>query len=167
MSDQDKKQSCITNEEKVTVEPQTYETSIDEGQNGSDKEDNPDGVGKTEGTAQPEEPSAPYSTFTKGEKISITLLVSFLAIISPLSGQIYLPALDAIAQSLDVPISYINLTITTFMVRSARFHTAVRGTDIHLRSSKALPPLSSAISPTSMVVVRHISSASLSMSWPI
>ena len=63
-----------------------------------------------------EPPEPPYSTFTNAQKIMITLTVSFLAIISPLSGQIYLPALDQLATDLHVPISYINLTITTFMV---------------------------------------------------
>ena len=63
-------------------------------------------------------PAPPYSTFTNAQKIGITLTVSFLALISPLSGQVYLPALDPIAQDLHVPISYINLTITTFMVRA-------------------------------------------------
>ncbi len=61
-------------------------------------------------------PPPPYSDFTNGQKIGTTLMVSFLAIISPLSGQIYLPALNSLAESLNVPVSYISLTITTFMV---------------------------------------------------
>jgi hypothetical protein len=71
-----------------------------------------------DGTTEPEvvEAQPPYSSFTNGQKIAITLTVSFLALISPLSGQIYLPALEALAESLNVPVSYINLTITTFMV---------------------------------------------------
>ncbi len=67
-----------------------------------------------------EPPSAPYSAFTKAQKIAITLTVSFLAIISPLSGQIYLPALDPLSKDLGVSISLINLTITTFMVCQPR-----------------------------------------------
>ncbi|OAA59624.1 Major facilitator superfamily domain, general substrate transporter [Niveomyces insectorum RCEF 264] len=65
---------------------------------------------------RPETPAPPYSTFTNRQKIAITLTVSFLAIISPLSGQVYLPALNAIADDLHVPVSDINLTITTFMI---------------------------------------------------
>ncbi|KJR85261.1 MFS transporter [Sporothrix schenckii 1099-18] len=61
-------------------------------------------------------PPPPYSRFTHRQKIGITLTVSFLAIISPLSGQIYLPALNSLATDLHVPISSINLTITTFMI---------------------------------------------------
>ncbi len=65
----------------------------------------------------PEEASeAPYSCFTHRQKIAITLTISFLAIISPLSGQIYLPALNSLAEDLHVSVSSINLTITTFMV---------------------------------------------------
>lgn len=61
--------------------------------------------------------SPPYSRFTHRQKIGITLSVSFLAIISPLSGQIYLPALNELATDLHVSVSQINLTITAFMVR--------------------------------------------------
>lgn len=71
-------------------------------------------------SANPEDegpPPPPYSRFTHRQKIGITLTVSFLAIISPLSGQIYLPALNSLATDLHVPVSSINLTITTFMVR--------------------------------------------------
>ncbi|CAK7265624.1 hypothetical protein SEPCBS119000_001608 [Sporothrix epigloea] len=60
--------------------------------------------------------SAPYSRFTHRQKIGITLGVSFLAIISPLSGQIYLPALNELATDLHVSVSQINLTITAFMI---------------------------------------------------
>ncbi|CAK7263896.1 hypothetical protein SEPCBS57363_000800 [Sporothrix epigloea] len=60
--------------------------------------------------------SPPYSRFTHRQKIGITLSVSFLAIISPLSGQIYLPALNELATDLHVSVSRINLTITAFMI---------------------------------------------------
>ena len=61
-------------------------------------------------------PEPPYSSFTHGQKIAITLTVSFLAIISPLSGQVYLPALNSLAEDLHVSVSSINLTITAFMI---------------------------------------------------
>ncbi|KAH8899331.1 MFS general substrate transporter [Thozetella sp. PMI_491] len=63
-----------------------------------------------------ETPSPLYSTFTRPQKIAITLSVSFLAIISPLSGQIYLPALGELSKDLGVSLDLLSLTITTFMI---------------------------------------------------
>ncbi|CAG9951924.1 unnamed protein product [Clonostachys rosea f. rosea IK726] len=59
---------------------------------------------------------APYTIFSAREKASIIVLVSFLAIISPLSGSIYLPALTSIADSLQLSISLVNLTVTTYLI---------------------------------------------------
>ncbi|GIJ85142.1 hypothetical protein Asppvi_003998 [Aspergillus pseudoviridinutans] len=58
----------------------------------------------------------PYCILPKGEKISIILLVSFAAIISPISSGIYFPALNNLAQDLNVSISLINITITTYLI---------------------------------------------------
>ncbi|OTA98285.1 hypothetical protein M426DRAFT_259339 [Hypoxylon sp. CI-4A] len=58
----------------------------------------------------------PYSVFTHREKASMILLVSFTAVISPLSGAIYLPALPSLAQELGVSTSLINLTVTTYLI---------------------------------------------------
>lgn len=62
------------------------------------------------------ESEAPYSIFTHSQKIFIVLAVSFMAIISPLSGSAYLPALPAIAEDLNVSNNLINLTVTTYLV---------------------------------------------------
>ena len=67
--------------------------------------------------SQLEEPPEPlYSIYTHHEKALVIVLVSFLAIISPLSSLIYLPALPSIAKDLDVSISLVNLTVTTYLV---------------------------------------------------
>ncbi|KAF7167808.1 hypothetical protein CNMCM5623_000996 [Aspergillus felis] len=58
----------------------------------------------------------PYCILPKGDKISIILLVSFAAIISPISSGIYFPALNNLAQDLNVSISLINITITTYLI---------------------------------------------------
>jgi len=112
LSEKDK--SSLGNEEKEAVEQQPCDAAVmvEEVQTDSDTADSP--IDSKESPVEAPQPL--YSTFTKGQKIAITLTVSFLAIISPLSGQIYLPALDSIAHDLQVPISYVNLTITTFMV---------------------------------------------------
>ena len=58
----------------------------------------------------------PYCILPEGEKIFIILLVSFAAIISPISSSIYFPALNNLAKDLHVSISLINITITTYLV---------------------------------------------------
>jgi hypothetical protein len=59
----------------------------------------------------------PYSIFTSWQKRFIVLAASTGSFISPLTSNIYYPALNTIASDLHVSISQINLTITTYMVR--------------------------------------------------
>ncbi|KAI6091851.1 putative MFS transporter [Hypoxylon rubiginosum] len=63
-----------------------------------------------------EPPEPPYSVYTHREKATMIILVSFTAIISPLSGAIYLPVLPSLARDLDVSTSLINLTVTTYLI---------------------------------------------------
>jgi hypothetical protein len=58
----------------------------------------------------------PYCILPESEKIFIIPLVSFAAIISPISSSIYFPALNNLAKDLSVSISLINITITTYLV---------------------------------------------------
>lgn len=57
----------------------------------------------------------PYSVFTSREKLFIILLAGTCAFFSPVSGQIYFPVLNSIAESLHVSDSLVNLTVTTYM----------------------------------------------------
>ncbi len=59
---------------------------------------------------------APWSVFPSKEKAFVIIVGSFAALISPLSSSIYLPALNSLAHDMDVSISLINLTITTYLV---------------------------------------------------
>ena len=68
------------------------------------------------GRRQSHESEAPYSIFTHAQKISIVLAVSFMGIISPLSGSAYLPALPQISADLHVSNDLINITVTTYLV---------------------------------------------------
>jgi citrate synthase len=63
----------------------------------------------------------PYSIFTKPQKRLIILAAAVASTFSPLSANIYLPALNSIAKDLKVTPSQINLTITTYMVRNLNF----------------------------------------------
>ena len=57
-----------------------------------------------------------YSIYSKWQKSLIVLGASVAAFISPLTGQIYLPALTVISSDLNITSSQVNLTITTYMI---------------------------------------------------
>lgn len=59
---------------------------------------------------------APYSSFTLWERRMIVMGASLSALFSPLTGQIYFPALNVVADDFGVTTSQINLTITTYMI---------------------------------------------------
>ncbi|KAI1768338.1 major facilitator superfamily transporter [Hypoxylon sp. FL1150] len=59
---------------------------------------------------------ANYSAFSRWEKRGIVLGAAIGAFFSPLTAQIYLPALTVLAQEFNVTVSQINLTVTTYMI---------------------------------------------------
>ncbi|KAH7357456.1 major facilitator superfamily domain-containing protein [Pyrenochaeta sp. MPI-SDFR-AT-0127] len=61
----------------------------------------------------------PYSTFSKRQKWLIIFLSTFAASFSPLSSFIFFPAITSLSEALDVSISKINLTITSYMIIAA------------------------------------------------
>ncbi|CAG8944424.1 unnamed protein product [Penicillium salamii] len=61
-------------------------------------------------------PSHTYSVFTPSQKRLIILTAALASSFSPLSANIYYPALNSIAADLQVSTSKINLTITTYMI---------------------------------------------------
>ena len=58
----------------------------------------------------------PYSVFTKPQKQYIVIMAAIGGLFSPLSANIYFPALNAIAKDLHVSHSVVNLTLTSYMV---------------------------------------------------
>ncbi|KAJ5177144.1 chloramphenicol resistance protein [Penicillium canariense] len=56
-----------------------------------------------------------HSVFTVREKWCIVAMVSYAAWFSTLSSFIYYPAIPTLSKSLDVSVSKINLTVTTYM----------------------------------------------------
>jgi multidrug resistance protein len=58
----------------------------------------------------------PFSSFTLWQKRMIVVVASLGGFISPLTTNIYFPALNTIAADLGVSISALNLTITTYMI---------------------------------------------------
>ncbi|KAI1057074.1 hypothetical protein LB507_002467 [Fusarium sp. FIESC RH6] len=63
-----------------------------------------------------EQQDVPYSSFTTWQKRLIVLAAATTALFSPMTAQIYFPALPAIANDLNVTTSQINLTVTTYMI---------------------------------------------------
>ena len=61
----------------------------------------------------------PYSAFTRRKKILIVLCATLGGLFSPFTTNIYFPALSTIADDLNVSISQVNLTITTYMIFQA------------------------------------------------
>ena len=59
----------------------------------------------------------PFSVFSRGEKTFLVVMASLAALFSPLSANIYYPALNVLATDLNVSNSLINLTITSYLVR--------------------------------------------------
>jgi multidrug resistance protein len=65
------------------------------------------------------ESEKPFSSFTLWEKRVIVSVASFGGLLSPMTTNIYFPALNTIASDLHVTISKVNLTITTYMIFQA------------------------------------------------
>ncbi|KAL9542072.1 hypothetical protein PS6_009986 [Mucor atramentarius] len=61
-------------------------------------------------------PEEPYSIFSKRKKTVIVAIVSCSALFSPLSSNIYYPAIEVIQKDMNTTINMINLTITMYMV---------------------------------------------------
>lgn len=57
-----------------------------------------------------------YSSFSRSSKAWVTLLVAMSGFFSPLSANIYFPAVTYISEDLQVSIQLINLTITAYLL---------------------------------------------------
>lgn len=69
---------------------------------------------KTSENASPD--AEPHSIYTTNQKRAIILAASIAAFFSPLSANIYLPALNTLAKDLNVSNTLITLTVTTYLV---------------------------------------------------
>ncbi|OAQ70815.1 general substrate transporter [Pochonia chlamydosporia 170] len=87
-----------------------------------EKETGPSAVGSANEDTEKQVPAAqdngdrPYSIFTPWQKRAIVLGAAGTAFFSPLTAQIYLPALTQLSNDLNVTNTQINLTITTYMI---------------------------------------------------
>ncbi|KAK0719206.1 major facilitator superfamily domain-containing protein [Lasiosphaeris hirsuta] len=58
---------------------------------------------------------APYHVFTRRKKWQLVIIVSLAGLFSPLSSNIYFPALGAIAEDIKTDIALVSLTVTVYM----------------------------------------------------
>ncbi|MCJ1313724.1 hypothetical protein MMC25_007404 [Agyrium rufum] len=71
----------------------------------------------TDVEAVPTSPSAPLHTvFTRNQRVFVMVMTTLASFFSPLSGQIYFPAIPEIAKDYHTNTGRINLTITTYMI---------------------------------------------------
>ena len=64
-------------------------------------------------------PGPPYSVFTTRQKQYIIVMTAWGSFFSPLSSNIYFPALNTLAKDLKVSSGVINLTVTSYMIFQA------------------------------------------------
>ncbi|KAJ6001104.1 hypothetical protein N7481_001513 [Penicillium waksmanii] len=64
----------------------------------------------------PPQPEEPYHILSNKQKWNLVILVSLASSFSPLSSNIYFPAIDTISKDLQVNASLVALTITVYMV---------------------------------------------------
>jgi MFS family permease len=72
--------------------------------------------GTLAGSPSPSEPQVPYHILSKKQKWNLVIFVSLAASFSPLSSNIYFPAINTISNTLGVSASLVALTITVYMV---------------------------------------------------
>lgn len=99
-------------ESEITTTTEPSEQASDGREVGGEKDSTEEHVAAQEDSP----PEPPYSVLSEPAKVSIILIASFAAIISPISSSIYFPALNSLAQDLDVSVSLITLTVTTYLV---------------------------------------------------
>jgi hypothetical protein len=101
----------------------------------------------------------PYSIFSGAEKVFYAWVASMAAFSSPVSSNIYYPALTVLASDLHTSVGNINLTITTYMVCSSRSATEGGSMLTLRRFFRPLHRLLLEESQTDGVEGRHISFA--------
>jgi hypothetical protein len=68
--------------------------------------------------ATSDRPEPPHSIFPKWQRMAYVYVASLAAFSSPVSSSIYYPAMLTLAKDLNTSLTNINLTITTYLVRT-------------------------------------------------
>jgi MFS family permease len=96
-------------------EPQATST-IATGQEHTTQQESPSKDCDVEKAAEEPPIPAPWSTFTHRQKCLIVAMVSIASFFSPLSANIYFPALDTLSKDFNTSESVMNLTLTSYMI---------------------------------------------------
>jgi hypothetical protein len=72
--------------------------------------------GALQPSAAPLAASEPHSIYTKNQKRMMVVAAAIASTFSPITGNIYLPALNSVAHDLNVSNSVVTLTVTFYMV---------------------------------------------------
>ncbi|CAK7210818.1 hypothetical protein SCUCBS95973_000918 [Sporothrix curviconia] len=91
-----------------------HDDDHDQPENENEDEDEDDNQADATGSAEEVPPR--YSVYSLWEKRWIVLAVSAAAFFSPVTAQIYLPALNVIAADFGISATQVNLTMTTYMI---------------------------------------------------
>ncbi|RKU43139.1 hypothetical protein DL546_000651 [Coniochaeta pulveracea] len=97
------------------AETPSHQTTTPNSNNGALTTGEPPSEAPASSPSQPDNPP-PYSIHTLWQKRLIVLAASLSSFFSPLTAQIYLPALPVLAKDFHVTTSQINLTVTTYMI---------------------------------------------------
>ncbi|KAK4146547.1 major facilitator superfamily domain-containing protein [Dichotomopilus funicola] len=120
-------------EDDISAEPEKHSavsSAVDDGPSTAPPGSIRPGPPASEAAADPESlqrtSSGPaYSTFPKATKRWVIGMAAFASFVSPMTANIYFPALTPIAHDLGVTVNLINLTLTTYMIFQAIAPTIV------------------------------------------
>lgn len=102
------------------VSPWQPETSAIISSDVLDTEKELDGVQReNQGNPQSE---GPFSVFSKAQKRFIVFIAALTTLMPPLTASIYYPVITMLAEDLNVSTTDINLTITTYLVCTSKYH---------------------------------------------
>ncbi len=97
-------------------EPEQQQDLISQDTKGEKGNYQMDSEQKEQETEEQRTQEPPFTVFSVREKRFIVIIASLAALFSPLSANIYYPALNTLSADLHVSLSKINLTITTYLV---------------------------------------------------
>ena len=118
----DEEESSSSLEEPQQIQDEENEMHGSTAQQGSPHEEkDPNASNNQTQEQQDASEDQPHSVFSKSEKMFIVIMASLAALFSPLSANIYYPALNILASDLNVSNALINLTITSYLVSHYSF----------------------------------------------
>lgn len=106
-SEDPRRVSSVSSNSSATVQPQNEKTTVTQ-----DAEPRP----PIERTTTEASTGPIFSVFTPGQKKFIVFMASWAGFFSPVSANIYFPALNSLAAELHVSNTLINLTLTSYMI---------------------------------------------------